>query len=181
MFGICRPEVTAKNDNLAAPGKSAASDVPQRGLKFVKVPPVNQCCLVHHQKFGSLEELAQVALGADGEATLLGRVQAHLFKLFSKLNLRSKSSTFILEWKVRPSGRRLAASPVVPIAKATAPPGSELLTPAKIASRVKVLPQPPLASTKSCSGRLLDTLSITKSKISFCSSVIRSSRFLDHV
>ena len=162
MFGICRPEVTAKNDNLAAPGKSAASDVPQRGLKFVKVPPVNQCCLVHHQKFGSLEELAQVALGADGEATLLGRVQAHLFKLFSKLNLRSKSSTFILEWKVRPSGRRLAASPVVPIAKATAPPGSELLTPAKIASRVKVLPQPPLASTKSCSGRLLDILSITK-------------------
>lgn len=88
MLLICQNIVlvSTKDDNLAAPGERAAGDVPEGGLELVEVAPINEGRLVHHQQFGSLEQLAQVALGADGEATLVGGIQAHLFKLFSKLD-----------------------------------------------------------------------------------------------
>ena len=37
---IGQPKVAAKDDNLSTPGESAAGDVSQGSLKFVKVPPV---------------------------------------------------------------------------------------------------------------------------------------------
>ena len=54
---------------------------------------------------------------------------------------------FSLLWKVLPSASRLAAMPVVAIAKAVDPPSIHL-TPLRIVLRRYVLPHPPLASMK---------------------------------
>ena len=74
-------------------------------------------------------------------------------------------------WKVQPSVRRFAAMPVVAMARPTQPPGSRLLTAASTAFITYVLPQPPLAFMKTCSGELLLTASRMVSNTWCCCSV----------
>ncbi len=55
---------------------------------------------------------------------------------------------FILEWNVLPNWRRIAAMPVVAIARDTHPPGSIVRTELRMALSRYVLPHPPLADRK---------------------------------
>ena len=83
--------------------------------------------------------------------------------IFSMLSSSGLSGAFILEWKVLPFASRIAAMPVVAMARATQPPPSRLRTFFRMLLRMKVLPQPPLALIYSLRGALLVTALMTAS------------------
>ena len=90
--------------------------------------------------------------------SLASSVCAGIISLASSLRI---SGGLNLEWNVLPLRRRVAALPVVAVARATLPPDSRLRAQASSWLRRNVLPQPPLAWMKMHLGRPESTAACT--------------------